>query len=352
MGLVDQLNFIPVPNRAAHFAYFIVCGVQLSCTILFTPKGRINPIITKRICQILENPLPMEFCPPTTRTRTARGDLEFGELKAHQGPRASTSGVHPTLSRHYTAAEEQTVIRKLDRTVVLFAFLLCLASLSDLTSTCSILSNLKQLLTCKDLGHAKIARSDLDLDLGYDGMEMAIVSFYIAYICSQWIGIAWNFVPAHIFVGMMAISQGTAMASGNLLLSLKRNFCTCEAHRDLSQQQSTQFCLSTSSLFYKREELGGRIGILSAATPLSTSVASLLSLAITGVGQTLSIASWRLLFLLEGIPSVLLGFWGWSRLPDRPDGAPFLTKSSSSKLHSGESLEQDCQKRTAWEIYG
>jgi hypothetical protein len=70
-------------------------------------------------------------------------DLEFGELKTHQGPRASTSGVHPTLSRHYTAAEEQTVIHKLDRTVVLFAFLLCLASLSDLTSTCSILSNLK-----------------------------------------------------------------------------------------------------------------------------------------------------------------------------------------------------------------
>lgn len=65
------------------------------------------------------------------------------------------------------------------------------------------------MLTFKDVGHAKIAGLDLDLDLGYDGMEMTIVNFYITYICFQWIGIAWNFVPAHIFVGVMAIFWGT-----------------------------------------------------------------------------------------------------------------------------------------------
>lgn len=235
-------------------------------------------------------------------------DLEFGELRAHEGHRASTSGVHPTLSRHYTAAEERTVIRKLDRTVVFFAFLLCLTSLSDLTN----------------LGHAKIAGLDLDLDLGYDGMEMAIVNFYIAYICSQWIGIAWNFVPAHIFLGVMAISWGT-VASLQSVATYERQLLYLRSALGFVAAAVNSLPLYLS-LFYKREELGGRIGILSAATPLSTSVASLLSLAITGVGKTLSIASWRLLFLLEGIPSVLLGIWGWNRLPDRPDCAPFLTK--------------------------
>jgi hypothetical protein len=142
LGLVDQLYFSPVPNRAAHFAHFVVCGVQLSCTILFTPKGRVNPIITKDMSDIGES-ITYGLLSADHSDSDGESDLEFGELKTHQGPRASTSGVHPTLSRHYTAAEEQTVIRKLDRTVVLFAFLLCLASLSDLTSTCSILSNLK-----------------------------------------------------------------------------------------------------------------------------------------------------------------------------------------------------------------
>ena len=135
MGLVDQLNFIPVLNRAAHFAHFVVSGVQLSCTILFSPKGRNMSDIGEFITYGLLSADHLDS--------DGESDLEFGELKTHQRPRASTSGVHPTLSRHYTAAEEQSVIRKLDKTVVLFAFLLCLVSLSDLTSTCNILSNLK-----------------------------------------------------------------------------------------------------------------------------------------------------------------------------------------------------------------
>jgi MFS family permease len=165
---------------------------------------------------------------------------------------------------------------------------------------------------------------DLDLDLGYDGMEMAVVNFYIAYICCQWIGTAWNFVPAHIFVGVMAISWGTVASVQSVAISETQLLYLRSALGFVAAAvNSLPLYLS---LFYKREELGGRIGILFAATPLSTSVASFLSLAITGVGQTLSIVSWRLLFLLEGIPSVLLGLWGWSRLPDRPDRAPFLTK--------------------------
>lgn len=40
-----------------------------------------------------------------------------------------------------------------------------------------------------------------------------------------------------------------------------------------------------------------------------------------------SIAHWRLLFIVEGIPTVLLGLLAMWLLPDRPEETPFLTES-------------------------
>ena len=46
-----------------------------------------------------------------------------------------------------------------------------------------------------------------------------------------------------------------------------------------------------------------------------------------GVQQaSTSIANWRLLFIVEGIPSVLLGIMTIFLLPDRPEETPFLNE--------------------------
>ena len=39
------------------------------------------------------------------------------------------------------------------------------------------------------------------------------------------------------------------------------------------------------------------------------------------------IENWRLLFIVEGIPTVLLGLLAIWLLPDRPEETPFLTES-------------------------
>lgn len=125
----------PSPRSCCH------SDVQPCCTILFTAKGKRNSIINRNMADIGES-TTYEPLPVAHSDSDGESDLEFGELKTHQEPQASTSGVNPNFSRHYTAAEERSVICKLDRTVVFFTFLLCLASLSDLTSTCSIISSL------------------------------------------------------------------------------------------------------------------------------------------------------------------------------------------------------------------
>lgn len=40
----------------------------------------------------------------------------------------------------------------------------------------------------------------------------------------------------------------------------------------------------------------------------------------------ISIANWRLLFLVEGVPTILMGFLCMWLLPDRPEETPFLSE--------------------------
>ena len=79
------------------------------------------------------------------------------------------------------------------------------------------------------------------------------------------------------------------------------------------------------SFFYKRDELALRTGLFISAAPLATSFASSLAWVITKVGSHLPIAAWRLLFLVEGFPSIIVSVFVFLRIPDNPGSAKYLT---------------------------
>jgi sugar phosphate permease len=61
------------------------------------------------------------------------------------------------------------------------------------------------------------------------------------------------------------------------------------------------------------------------AAPLATTFASSLAWLILRLGAGSPIAPWRLLFLIEGFPSVLIAAVAWSAIPDTPSSASYLT---------------------------
>lgn len=128
------------------------------------------------------------------------------------------------------------------------------------------------------------------------------------------------------------------------------------------------------SFFYRRHELGLRCGIFLSAAPLATTFAGMSTsrppsdqnklirdigaLAFGITSGHASIANWRLLFIVEGIPTVILAIAVFLFLPDSPDTAKFLTeeeievakarailqtgtegKNRVGKIHFGEVLE-------------
>lgn len=78
------------------------------------------------------------------------------------------------------------------------------------------------------------------------------------------------------------------------------------------------------SFFYRRHELGLRCGLFLSAAPLANTFAGALAYGITSGHATL--ANWRVLFLVEGIPVCAAAILAWFFVPDSPSTAKFLTE--------------------------
>ena len=80
------------------------------------------------------------------------------------------------------------------------------------------------------------------------------------------------------------------------------------------------------SFFFKRDELALRTGLFISAAPLATSFAGSLAWLITKTGKHGPIAAWRLLFIVEGLPTIIFAIIAWYQIPDRPDKARYLSQ--------------------------
>jgi len=201
-----------------------------------------------------------------------------------------------------------------------------------------------------NIGNAKIAGLDIDLDLDSNRYEWVITAFYIAYISFEWMSILWKIVPAHIYITAIVLSWGLIAS----LQSVATSFAGLLVLRILLGIGEAGFTGIPFylSFFFKREELALRTGFFISAAPLATSFASTLAWAIIALGKHGPIAPWRLLFLIEGFPSVLVAVIAWNIIPDSPSTAPYLTarekrvarlrlrksKSSHSKKESKNGL--------------
>lgn len=162
-----------------------------------------------------------------------------------------------------------------------------------------------------------------DLNMSSAQYEWVLTSFYIAYIAFEWMSLLWKIIPAHIYVSLIVLSWGITAA----LQSCATSFTSLIVLRLLLGIGEAGFTGIPYylSFFYRKEELALRTGIFISAAPLATSFASSLAWAILKLGENGPIAPWRLLFLVEGFPSVIIAVVAWHLIPDGPAKAPYLT---------------------------
>jgi nitrate/nitrite transporter NarK len=147
--------------------------------------------------------------------------------------------------------------------------------------------------------------------------------------------ITLTYIPSHLR-GTASTLQATAY-NWSGLLAARFFLATAEA----AFAPGIPYLLS---FFYKRHELGLRCGLYVSAAPLATTFAGALAYGITS-GHP-AIANWRLLFIIEGLPSVLLAFVAYRYLPDSADTARFLNQEEK-QVAKTRALQQTGSAGTA-----
>jgi len=185
---------------------------------------------------------------------------------------------------------------------------------------------------------------DVDLELDSARYEWVITAFYIAYIFFEWMSLLWKIIPAHIYVTFIVLSWGLVAS----LQSVATSFAGLLVLRTLLGIGEAGFTGIPFylSFFFKREELALRTGFFISAAPLATSFASTLAWAIIKIGGNGPIAPWRLLFLLEGFPSILVAVICWNAIPDSPGTAKYLTKREKRVARLRLRKQKDPNERT------
>ena len=142
----------------------------------------------------------------------------------------------------------------------------------------------------------------------------------------------YGVVPAHIYISLATLFWSLTAC----LQAIASSFSSMLVLRALLGIGEAAFSPGIPfllSYFFKREELAFRTGLFISAAPLATSFASSLAWLITKVANHVHISAWRVLFLVEGFPSIIVAILAWYQIPDSPDTARFLNRREKKIAH-------------------
>jgi MFS family permease len=104
--------------------------------------------------------------------------------------------------------------------------------------------------------------------------------------------------------------------------------------------------------WFPKTERARIVALFMAAVPLSSAVGATVSaLLISGGDGVLGLSGWRFMFLVEGIPAILLAFVTWFFLTDRPADARWLDPEQRRWLAATMAIEQaEDEQRHGWTL--
>ncbi|KAF2760016.1 MFS general substrate transporter [Pseudovirgaria hyperparasitica] len=228
-------------------------------------------------------------------------------------------------------AIQKRVVRKLDRNLVPLVTALYLLAFLDRSN----------------IGNARIAgmTEDLRITGNSDRYDWLLTIFYISYIVFEFQAIMWKVIPPHYWAALVVFSWGLFSA----VQSATTNWSGMMALRFLLGWAEAGFGPGIPyllSFFYLRDEIGIRCAIFLGAAPLASTFAGALAYGITS-GDT-GLAQWRLLFLVEGLPTILMAAVAFFFLPDSPASARFLNAEEKevARLRAQKQVGSSSEERT------
>ncbi|MDX7992824.1 4-hydroxyphenylacetate permease [Xenorhabdus sp. psl] len=247
---------------------------------------------------------------------------------------------HPPQQHKKLTAQQQSVINKLFRRLIPFLFVLFVFSFLDRIN----------------IGFAGLTMGK-DLGLTSTMFGLAATLFYATYVI---FGIPSNvmlsIVGARRWIATIMVlwgiaSTATMFATGPTSLYILRMLV------GIAEAGFLPGILVYLTYWFPAYYRARANALFMIAMPVTMAFGSLISGYILAMDGTWDLRGWQWLFLLEGFPSVLLGFVVWFYLDDSPDKAKWLTREDkqclqemieNDKLFPAQTNESSLQKVSLW----
>ncbi|KAJ5403366.1 hypothetical protein N7509_003237 [Penicillium cosmopolitanum] len=224
-------------------------------------------------------------------------------------------GVEGVLD-NYEAAEELKVVRKCDLRVVPILMLLYLLAFLDRIN----------------IGNARLQGLERDIGMKGGQYNYALFIFFIPYILCE--------VPCNLIMKKLAPStwiSGIMVAWGCVTVGqgFVKSWSALMACRFLIGIFEAGFLPGSVyliSLYYKRFELQWRLTLFFSASILAGAISGLLAYGLSFMEGVCGYSSWRWIFILEGIVTVVVAIIAKFLIADWPETARFLNERERSIL--------------------
>ncbi|KAL6416226.1 major facilitator superfamily transporter [Ilyonectria robusta] len=244
---------------------------------------------------------------PTLRILVSRKE---GDDAIHHEMVAELSEADRAFLDGFTEEQRKKVMWKLDiRLVPMLAFLYLIAYLDR-----------------ANIGNAKIEGLMEDLNLSGTQYNIALSIFFVPYIILEMPSntLLLKFKRPSHYLGTLVTLWGVVMT----LTGIVKNFGGLLACRLLLGMFESGFfpgAVFTISRWYLPNEVQVRIALFYSASALAGAFSGLLAFAIAKLDGVAGVESWRWIFILEGIASVVAGGLTFFLLIDTPELSMWLT---------------------------
>ena len=221
----------------------------------------------------------------------------------------------PPIRDAATTQLEQQVIRKVSRHLLWFLFLLFVFSFLDRIN----------------IGFAGLTMMQ---DLGLSGTQFGFATtlFYIGYIaCSIPSNIILARLGARRWIGSIMIAWGLA-STATMFATSPTSLYVLRFLVGVTEAGFLPGMLLYLTFWFPSAYRARANALFMIAMPVTAAVGSALSGLILGLDGHWGLSGWQWLFLLEGLPSVLLGLAVYGYLDDAPGKASWLSKLEQQAL--------------------
>ncbi|CEI61621.1 unnamed protein product [Fusarium venenatum] len=204
-----------------------------------------------------------------------------------------------------------------------------------------------------NIGNAKIQGMTETLNMTGNDYNMALFVFFIPYIIFE---VPSNIIIKKISPSLWLASITTLWGISTVGMGLVHNvegLIACRVLLGFFEAGIVPGCIYLISMYYKRYEVQWRMSIFFSASILAGAFSGLLAFAIAKMHDVGGLETWRWIFILEGLLTIVVGVVAKWWIPDWPETASFLNEEERGRLvvrlvvDSGDA-KMDHLNKAAW----